>query len=231
MKATIMKIQTVKKIVALLVIVAFGGMSPLQAATIDLGLQLVTDNVLANSSGADLGAGAVFIGSWKDGVSNYSAALASAVAAAAATADPAAALRGALGSYFTVGVADSWNSMRSGPSLYVRNISDDTGLGFIEPASPRYIDAVFFTVGATEFGSIRWNSTWPGTEDLARTTEIALAVPSLDSEAAPSILVGTLFDNGEGAGRFQTVPEPTSGILVAGAGCLFCIARSFQRKS
>jgi len=226
-----MKIQTLKKIGALLVVVAFGGISPLQAATIDLGLQLVTDNVLANSSGADLGAGAVFIGSWKDGVSNYSAALASAVAAAAATADPAAALRGALGSYFTVGVADSWSSMRGGPSLYVRNISDDTGLGFIEPAAPRYIDAVFFTVGAAEFGSIRWNTTWPGTDDFGRATDIVLVVPSVDSELAPSILVGSLVDNGDGTGKFQAIPEPTSGILVGGAGCLFCLVRSFQRKS
>jgi hypothetical protein len=227
-----MKIQTVKKIGALLVVVAFGGISPLQAATVDLGLQLVTDNVLANSSGADLGAGAVFIGSWKDSVSNYSAALASAVAAAAATADPAAALRGALGSYFTVGVADSWSSMYSGTSLYVRNITDDTGLGFItEQTAPRYIDAVFFTVGAAEFGSIRWNDTWPATDALGRAVEIALAVPSLDSDAAPSILVGSLVDNGDGTGKFQAIPEPTSGILVGGAGCLFCLVRSFQRKS
>jgi len=226
-----MKIQPLKKIGALLVVVAFGGISPLQAANIDLGLQLVTDNVLANSSGADLGAGAVFIGSWKDSVSNYSAALASAVAAAAATADPAAALRGALGSYFTVGVADSWSSMYSGRPLYVRNITDDTGLGFTEPAAPRYIDAVFFTVGAAEFGSIRWNDTWPGTDALGRALEIALAVPSLDPDAAPSILVGSLVDNGNGTGKFQTVPEPTSGILVGGAGCLFCLVRSFQRKS
>jgi hypothetical protein len=226
-----MKILTRKEIAALLVVAAFAGMSPVQAATIDLGLQLLTDNVLANSSGADIGAGAVFIGSWKDSVSDYSAALASAVAAAAATADPAAALQGALGSYFTVGVADSWSSMYSGRPLYVRNISDDTGLGFIEPAAPRYIDAVFFTVGAAEFGSIRWNTTWPGTDDFARLTDIVLVVPSVDSELATSILVGSLVDNTDGTGKFQAIPEPSSGILVGGAGCLFCLVRSFQRKS
>ena len=225
-----MKIQSIIKVVAILVGVVFGGASPLRAATIDLGLQLVSDNVLTNSSGVDLGSGAVFIGSWKDSVSDYSAALASAVASAAAMPDPTAALGGALSTYFTIGASDSWSGMTFNGSdeLYLRMISDDTGL------AARFIDAVFFTAGATEFGSIRWNSAYPGTDDLARAIDIALVVPSVDADSAPSILVGTLFDNGEGAGRFQTVqtvPEPTSGILVAGAGCLFCLARSFQRKS
>ena len=225
-----MKIQSIIKVAAVMAAVAFGGASPLRAATIDLGLQLVSDNVLTNSSGVDLGSGAVFIGSWKDSVSDYSAALASAVASAAAMPDPAApaaALGGALSTYFTIGTSNSWSGMTSNGSnaLYLRTITDDTGL------ASRFIDAVFFTAGATEFGSIRWNSAYPGTEDLARAIDIALVVPSVDADSAPSILVGTLFDNGEGAGRFQTVPEPTSGILVAGAGFLFCLARSFQRKS
>lgn len=213
-----------------MIAIAFGGASPLRAATIDLGLQLVSDNVLTNSSGVDLGSGAVFIGSWKDSVSDYTAALASAVASAATMPDPAsptAALGGALSNYFTIGTSNSWSGMTSNGSnaLYLRTITDDAGL------ASRFIDAVFFTAGATEFGSIRWNSAYPGTEDLARAIDIALVVPSVDADAAPSILVGILFDNGEGAGRFQTVPEPTSGILVAGAGFLFCLARSFQRKS
>ena len=222
-----MKIQSIIKVAAIMAAVAFGGASPLRAATIDLGLQLVSDNVLTNSSGVDLGSGAVFIGSWKDYVTDYSAALASAVASAAAMPDPAAALGGALSTYFTIGTSNSWSGMTFNGSdeLYLRTITDDTGL------ASRFIDAVFFTAGATEFGSIRWNSAYPGTDDLARAIDIALVVPSFDAGSAPSILVGTLFDNGEGAGRFQTVPEPTSGILVAGAGCLFCIARSFQRKS
>ena len=222
-----MKIQPLKKIGALLVVVAFGGISPLQAANIDLGLQLVTDNVLANSSGADIGAGAVFIGSWKDSVSDYSAALASAVATAAISANPATALQGALAAYFTVGMADSWSGMTSNGSdgLYLRAISDDTGL------AARFIDAVFFTAGATEFGSIRWNSAWPNTDDLARAIDIALVVPSVDSDSAPSTLVGSLIDNGDGTGQYQTIPEPSSGILVAGAGSFFCLVRSFRRKS
>jgi len=222
-----MKIQTVSKVVAILVGVVLGGASPLRAATIDLGLQLVSDNVLTNSSGIELGSGAVFIGSWKDSVSDYSAALASAVASAVAMPDPTAALGGALSTYFTIGASDSWSGMTFDGSdeLYLRTISDDTGL------AARFIDAVFFTAGATEFGSIRWNSAYPGTDDLARAIDIALVVPSLDVDSAPSTLVGLLIDNGDGTGRFQTIPEPTSGILVAGAGCLFCLARSFQRKS
>jgi hypothetical protein len=109
--------------------------------------------------------------------------------------------------------------------LYLRAISDDTGL------AARFIDAVFFTAGATEFGSIRWNSAWPNTDDLARAIDIALVVPSVDPDSAPSTLVGSLIDNGDGTGQYQTVPEPSSGILVAGAGSFFCLVRSFRRKS
>ncbi len=223
-----MKIQTVTKLAGILVVAAFGGVSPLRAATIDLGLQLFSDNVLTSSSGVDLGAGAVFIGSWKDSVSDYSAALASAVVAAATMPDPSTALGSALSTYFTIGIADSWSGMTTSAGsggLYLKTISDDTGL------AARFIDAVFFTAGATEFGSIRWNSAYPGVEEFGRAIDIGLVVPSVDADSAPSSLVGSIFDNGDGTGRFQTVPEPTSGILVAGAGCLFCIARSFQRKS
>ena len=222
-----MKIQSIIKVAAIMIAVAFGGASPLRAATIDFGLELVSDNVLTSSSGVDLGSGAVFIGSWKDSVSDYSAALASAVASAAAMPDPTAALGGALSTYFTIGIADSWSGMTFNGSnaLYLRTISDDTGL------AARFIDAVFFTAGATEFGSIRWNSAYPVTDDLAGAVDIGLVVPSFDPDSAPSTLVGSLIDNGDGTGQFQTVPEPTSGILVAGAGCLFCLARSFQRKS
>jgi hypothetical protein len=222
-----MKIQTIIKVAAIMIAVAFGGASPLRAATIDFGLQLLSDNVLTSSSGVDLGSGAVFIGNWKDSVSDYSAALASAVASAAAMPDPTAALTSALSTYFTIGIADSWSGITSSgsDSQYLRMISSDTGL------AARFIDAVFFTAGATEFGSIRWNSAYPDTEALGRSADIALVVPSFDPDSAPSTLVGTIFDNGDGTGQFQTVPEPTSGILVAGAGFLFCLARSFQRKS
>ena len=149
------------------------------------------------------------------------------MASVAGASDPTAALTSSLSTYFTIGIADSWSGITSsGPdSLYVRTISSDTGL------AARFIDAVFFTADATEFGSIRWNSAYPDTEALGRAADIALVVPSLDPDAAPSTLVGTIFDSGNSTGRFQTVPEPTSGILVAGAGCLFCLARSFQRKS
>lgn len=222
-----MKIQTIIKVAAIMIAVAFGGASPLRAATIDFGLQLLSDNVLTSSSGVDLGSGAVFIGNWKDSVSDYSAALASVVASAAAMSDPTAALGGELSTYFTIAIADSWSGITSfgADALYVRTIANDTGL------AARFIDAVFFTAGATEFGSIRWNSAYPDTDDLGRSADIALVVPSVDADAAPSTLVGSLIDNGDGTGQFQTVPEPTSGILVAGAGCLFCLARSFQRKS
>ena len=222
-----MKIQSIIKVAAIMIAVAFGGASPLRAATIDFGLELVSDNVLTSSSGVDLGSGAVFIGSWKDSVSDYSAALASAVASAAAMPDPTAALGGALSTYFTIGASDSWSGMKSNGSdgLYLRSISNDTGLG------TRFIDAVFFTAGATEFGSIRWNDIYPDPDLLGGEVNIVLVVPSADADLAPSTLVGSLIDNGDGTGQFQTVPEPTSGSLVAGAGCLFCLVRSFQRKS
>ncbi len=223
-----MKNQSTIKLAAIMIAVAFGGASPLRAITIDLGLQFISDNFLTSSSGVDLGPGAVFIGSWKDDVTAYSAALAEAVASAATMPDPTAALGGALSTYFTIGASDSWSSMKSQSTgsfgLYQRNI-DSTGL------ATRLVDAVFFTAGATEFGSIRWNDIYPEQDDASFELNIALAVPSFDPDTSPSILVGSLIDNGDGTGQFQTVPEPTSGILVAGAGFLFCLARSFQRKS
>ena len=50
----------------------------LMAANIDLGLQILDGNALANSQGNDLGAGQVFFGNWKSSVgTNYASTLAS----------------------------------------------------------------------------------------------------------------------------------------------------------
>jgi len=222
-----MKTPAMKSIAVALVLLTLGALGNLRAATIDLGLQFVSDNLLADSAGADLGAGSVFIGNWKDGVVDYSATLASVVTAASAMPDPVAALGGELAAYFTIGVSNSWSGLRIGgpDSLYVYTISSDVGL------ASRFMDVVFFNVGASEFGSVRWNSTWPGTEDLARSADVALAVPSLDPDAAPAMLAGTLADNLDGTGQFQTIPEPSSGILALGAACLWGVVRGFHRKS
>lgn len=222
-----MKNQAGKAVALIFVMTVMGGNTQLRAATIDLGLQMISDNRLTDSAGLDLGAGAIFIGNWKDSVTDYSAVLASAVAAAGTMPDPVAALGGELAAYFTIGISDSWSGLQLGgpDSLYVRTINDDTGL------AARFIDAVFFNTGATEYGSLRWNSVWPGPDDLGRAADIALVVPSVDPDAAPSVLVGFLADNLDGTGKFQTIPEPTSGALLAGLASLLCVVRNFQRKS
>lgn len=188
----------------------------LMAANIDLGLQLVDGNILADRQGSDLGAGQVFFGNWKSSVgTNYASTLASLSSVSN------------LSTYFTIALSTTWTGLNAGKDtegLYTYNIADDTGL------ATEFIDAVFFNVGATQYGSIRWNSAWPGTEDTARGADIALAVPSLDEDAAPAILVGSLTDNLDGTGKFQTIPEPSSTSLFLGAASLLFFVRKFNRR-
>jgi hypothetical protein len=225
------------KIVGLVLIGVAGNNRGLQAATIDLGLQLVSDNVLTDSLGANLGSGAVFIGNWKDGITDYSATLANVLTSAAAQPDPVAGLGAALSTYFTIGHTNSWSGMLSGgpDAIYAATIASDTGL------AGRLVDAVFFNgaasvlasydISSAEYGSLRWNSAWPTTDDLSRASDFALVVPSLDLDSAPSVLVGSLVDNGDGTGQFQTIPEPSVGYLMLGAGCLWFATRRFKNKS
>jgi len=188
----------------------------LMAANIDLGLQIVDGNALANSQGNDLGAGQVFFGNWKSSVgTNYASTLASLSSVSN------------LSTYFTIALSTTWAGLNAGKDaegLYTYNIADDTGL------ANQFVDAVFFNAGATQYGSIRWNSAWPGTEDTARGTDIALVMPSLDADAAPAILVGSLRDNLDGTGNFQTIPEPSSTSLLLGAASLLFFARKSNRR-
>ena len=190
--------------------------SELMAANIDLGLQLVDGNILADRQGNDLGAGQVFFGNWKSSVgTNYASTLASLSSVSN------------LSTYFTIALSTTWTGLNAGKDaggLYTYNIADDTGL------ATEFIDAVFFNVGATQYGSIRWNSAWPGTEDTARAIDIALVVPFVDPDAAPAVLVGSRTDNLDGTGKFQTIPEPSSTSLFLGAASLLFFVRKFNRR-
>jgi len=188
----------------------------LMAANIDLGLQFVDGNILADRQGNDLGAGQVFFGNWKSSVgTNYASTLASLSSVSN------------LSTYFTIALSTTWAGLNAGKDaegLYTYNIADDTGL------ANQFVDAVFFNAGATQYGSIRWNSAWPGAEDTARGTDIALVVPSLDADAAPAVLVGSLIDNLDGTGQFQTIPEPSSTSLFLGAASLLFFVKKFNRR-
>ena len=190
--------------------------SELMAANIDLGLQLVDGNILADRQGNDLGAGQVFFGNWKSSVgTNYASTLASLSSVSN------------LSTYFTIALSTTWTGLNAGKDaggLYTYNIADDTGL------ATEFIDAVFFNVGATQYGSIRWNSAWPGTEDTARAIDIALVVPFVDPDAAPAVLVGSRTDNLDGTGKFQTIPEPSSKSLFLGAASLLFFVRKFNHR-
>lgn len=192
------------------------GNNELMGANIDLGLQLVDNNIFADSQGVDLGAGQVFFGNWKSTVgTNYASTLAS----LSSVSD--------LSTYFTVALSTTWGALKTGVTaegLFVNNIADDTGLAGM------YVDAVFFNVGKTEAGAIRWTTAWPGTEDSARGTDIALVVPSVDSDAAPAVLVGSLLDNADGTGQFRTIPEPSSTALLWGATSLLILVRKFNNR-
>ena len=212
-----MKKSLAKLVVSVAVLSMIQGTNcELMAANIDLGLQLLEGNILADRQGNDLGDGQVFFGNWNSSVgTNYASTLASLSTVSQ------------LSSHFTIALSTTWSDLNAGKDdegLYTYNIPDDTGL------AERFIDAVFFNVGATQYGSIRWNSAWPGTEDTARGANIALAVPSLDEDAAPAILVGTLTDNLAGTGMFQTIPEPSATSLFIGAAALLFFARKFNRR-
>ena len=212
-----MKKRLAKIVMSITILSMIQGMHcELMAANIDLGLQFLDGNVLADSQGNDLGAGQVFFGNWKSSVgTNY----ASTLAALSSVSN--------LSTYFTVALSTTWTGLNAGKDaegLYTYNIADDTGL------ANQFVDAVFFNAGATQYGSIRWNSAWPGSEDTARGTDIALVVPSLDADAAPYILVGSLRDNLDGTGEFQTIPEPSSTALFLGATSLLFFVSKFNRR-
>ena len=213
-----MKIEFSKLIlsIAVLSIVHVGG-NELMGANIDLGIQIVDGNILADSQGVDLGAGQVFIGSWKASVgTNY-----------ALTLDGLSSVSD-LSAHFTIALSTTWDSAKTGVNadgLLLRNIADDTGL------ATKFVDAVFFSADATEFGAIRWNAAWPGTEDTARGTDIALVVPTLDVDAAPFVLVGSLRDNMDGTGQVRAIPEPSSTALLWGAAFLLILVRNINTRT
>ena len=212
-----MKKRFAKLVMSIAVVSMIQGINcELMAANIDLGLQLVDGNILADRQGNDLGAGQVFFGNWKSSVgTNYASTLASLSSVSY------------LSTYFTIALSTTWAGLNTGKDpegLYTYNIADDTGL------VNQFVDAVFFNVGATQYGSIRWNSAWPGAEDTARGTDIALVVPTLDADAAPAILVGSLNDNLDGTGKFQTIPEPSSVTLLLSAASLFIFVRKFSGR-
>lgn len=212
-----MKKRFAKLVMSIAVVSMIQGINcELMAANIDLGLQLVDGNILADRQGNDLGAGQVFFGNWKSSVgTNYASTLASLSSVSN------------LSTYFTIALSTTWAGLNTGKDpegLYTYNIADDTGL------ANQFVDAVFFNVGATQYGSIRWNSAWPGAEDTARGTDIALVVPTLDADAAPAILVGSLNDYLDGTGKFQTIPEPSSVTLLLSAASLFIFVRKFSGR-
>jgi hypothetical protein len=212
-----MKKRLAKLVVSVAVLSMIQGTNcELMAANIDLGLQLLDGNILADRQGNDLGDGQVFFGNWNTSVgTNYASTLASLSTVSQ------------LSSHFTIALSTTWSGLNAGKDdegLYTYNIADDTGL------ATRFIDAVFFNVGATQYGSIRWNSAWPGTEDTARGADFALVVPSADDAAAPAILVGSLTDNLDGTGKFQTIPEPSSTTLFLGAASLLFFVRNLNRR-
>jgi hypothetical protein len=202
-------------------------LSRAQGATIDLGVEVIALDTFADASGARLGNSAsVFFGTWKSGYTTS-------IQASSVLADFRAGTRSitTLGDFFLIGVSTTYASVISNGNLGTYNpiILSDTGL------AGQPLDILAFSGSAStsaqglDYLAIRLDSVFMDTEAQSRELNVALVVPSFGADQA-TLFAGRLVDNGDGSGQFQTIPEPSSTILIAGAAGLLCLTRHLQRK-
>jgi len=208
---------------------AFGSVSPSQAAIVDLGVEVVATDIFADISGVQLvNSASVYIGSWKSGFDTSAQ-----VSPLLSDFRSGTKLIANLSDYFVVGVSTNYAALISNGNVgtYNPTIPSDTGLAL------RPLDFIAFSASTgtsagalgLDYLSIRMDSVFPDTDAQSRELNIALVVPSLGADQA-TVLAGNLVDNSDGTGQFQTIPEPSSGILALGAACFWCVRRGFNRK-
>ena len=194
------------------------------AANISVGYQnynavynLATDAVLAPSS-------VVWFGSWQDGT-NPTGILGDYFAGSKSYADVSAA--------FLVGATKSYQDFGDGSEPYVFSMSD---VGFIG----RNVDMILWNAAsaqtATQAAAFRWNNAaYPDGTSLDTEIQVANVFPSLDPDAAVSVLYGTATDSGsDGLGYIFTagaVPEPSTGSMLIGGIALLLANYRKSRNS
>ena len=202
-------------------------LSRAQGATIDLGVEVLAPDIFADATGAQLdNSASVFIGTWKSGYDTST--LASSVLADFRAGTKAIST---LSTYFVIGVSTTYASVISNGNLGTYNpiISSDTGLANQPLDILAFAGNVSSNASGVDFMAIRFGTVFMDSEAQSRELNIGLLVPSFGSDQA-TMFAGSLVDNGDGTGQFQTIPEPSSTALIAGAAGLFCLVRRFQRK-
>jgi hypothetical protein len=180
-----------------------------QAANISVGYQnyntvynRVTDAALAPSS-------QVWFGSWNNGT-NPTGILNEYFAGTKSYTDVSAA--------FLIGATKTYQDFGDGSEPYVFLMSD---VGFVG----RNVDMILWNAStaqtATQAAAFRWNNAaYPDGTSLDTEVQVANVFPSLDPDAAVSVLYGTATDSrSEGFGYIFTagaVPEPSTGSLLIG---------------
>ena len=205
----------------------FGSLPQTHAATVDLGVEVISSDIFTDISGVQLvNSASIYIGTWKSGYdtsAQVNSLLSDFRSGAKSIAD--------LSTYFVVGVSTNYGALISNGNVGTFNptIASDTGLALLP------LDFIAFSASTSsgalglDYLSIRMDSLFPDTDAQSRELNIALVMPSLGADQA-TVLAGNLADNGDGTGSFQTIPEPSSGILALGAVCLWCVRRGFNRK-
>jgi hypothetical protein len=198
-------------------------LSPAQGAVIDLGVDVLAPDIFANATGAQLdNSASLFMGTWKSGYDTST--LASSVLA-----DFRAGTKSisTLSNYFVIGASTTYASLIAGDYSVI--IGSDTGLANQPLDILAFSGNVSTTAQGLDYLAIRLDSVFMDTDAQSRQLNVALVVPSFEADQA-TLFAGRLVDNGDGTGQFQTIPEPSSTVLIAGAAGLFCLVRRLQRK-
>jgi hypothetical protein len=198
-------------------------LSRAQGAVIDLGIDVLATDIFADATGAQLdNSASVFIGTWKSGYDTSTP-------ASSVLADFRAGTKSisTLSTYFVIGISTTYGSLNQGG--YNTIIGSDTGLANQPLDILAFSGSTSTTAQGLDYLAIRLDSVFLDSETTSRELNVGLVVPSLGADQA-ALFAGRLVDNGDGTGQFQTIPEPSSSALIAGAAGLFCLVRRFQRK-
>lgn len=194
-----------------------------QAAIIDLGIETVATDIFADAAGVQLtNTASVYIGTWKPGYTtsaDVSSLLADFRAGTRSIAN--------LADFFVIGASTTYGNINTGSATFL--INSDVGLALQPVDILAFSGSASTSAAGLDYLALRLDSSYMDSEAQSRELNVALVVPSLGADQA-AVFAGRLVDNGDGTGQFQTIPEPSSGILVAGVACFLCVARSFQRK-
>lgn len=213
-----------KKYLPILALMVVAGTQVGHTANITVGYQnyntvynLATDASLDPSS-------LVWLGSWQNGT-NPTSILSDYFAGSKSFAD--------VSSAFLVGSTSTYGIFGDGSEAYAFTMND---VGFIG----RNVDMILWNAStvqtATQAAAFRWNnSVYPDGASVDTEVQVANVLPSLDPDAAVSVLHGTATDSGfDGIGYIFTagaIPEPSTGSLLIGGIALVLANCRKSRKS